>query len=508
VRWLDLTGAQDYTRSPVLDADGALPQAEILRLGQGLRSAFHTRRRDQRKKGVAIAFSQGTGLSARVGTGALLAFASTAWVSTPLASVCLFVTLLAFLGDRSKPWRSMGSDPVVPLLAALLLYLAGRTVWGVLEFPASAREQLADALDWSKLCLFLLVAWWLGGDAQRILKLLGLALLGLFVGTAAALDLEKIRELLEGLRPQMQLPASSFGLFTVTGVLGLLLFAPRIWGSRERPGLFALRVTAWAVTLAVLVQAVITSQSRASWVAGALVIPLLLGLRVFSRRRNSETALWGRPRWPAAVVALVLLALLGANLGAIKHRLLEERSSIDAVLTGRWEEVGAADSVSYRAHLYQLGTVRWLERPLFGWGPGSATFLIEQSHIPALRHFKEFHNTYLDVLIRLGIVGSALLAAWLWLLLRSLWRAYRQGRLPRDVFLFLAGAFALLALWSLGDFRLVHADLRAYWLMLAGSAYTFQLHAARGSSEAQGRGDFSQAAPAEHGPAEFPRTSR
>ena len=94
----------------------------------------------------------------------------------------------------------------------------------------------------------------------------------------------------------------------------------------------------------------------------------------------------------------------------------------------------------------------------------------------------QLHNTYLEILVRFGIVGALLLITGALLLIRAVFRAYGAGLMPRDYFLFLLGSFGLVAVWSLFDFRALHTDWRAYWACLAGTAYTFQLHGCPDSS--------------------------
>ena len=92
------------------------------------------------------------------------------------------------------------------------------------------------------------------------------------------------------------------------------------------------------------------------------------------------------------------------------------------------------------------------------------------------------HNSYLEILLRFGIIGALLLTVAALLLINAVVRAHRAGLIPRDYFLFLLGSFGLVAIWSLFDFRALHADWRAYWLLLAGAAYTFRLHGRSDSS--------------------------
>jgi O-antigen ligase len=85
--------------------------------------------------------------------------------------------------------------------------------------------------------------------------------------------------------------------------------------------------------------------------------------------------------------------------------------------------------------------------------------------------YDHLHNSYLELLVRFGLVGAALAAVLLGLLFRATWRAWRQGVLPEDHALWLVGTLAFTAVWCLTDFRSQHHDWRYFWLLLAGSAY-------------------------------------
>jgi O-antigen ligase len=141
-------------------------------------------------------------------------------------------------------------------------------------------------------------------------------------------------------------------------------------------------------------------------------------------------------------------------------------------------------SVGYRLDVQVFGLQRWLERPWLGWGAGASEYLISHSNNPRLLHpskggsldwMDHLHNSYLETLASFGIVGTGLLAAAGGLLIRGLIQSYRAGRVPLDYFLFLLGGLLMTAVWSLFDFRLLHGEWRAYWLLLAGLAHSFAL---------------------------------
>jgi O-antigen ligase len=285
------------------------------------------------------------------------------------------------------------------------------------------------------------------------------------------------------MRTGFHLKIIAFGLYSSTAILGLSVFAPRLWGRKEPRPSFALRVGLWLIALAILVQGLIMTQSRAAWSTAILVIPLVTILRYRNRERTRGFAV--------GLIGSVLLggaALVVINLQTVTTRLSQEKEMFAAAWRGDFEAVPSA-GFGVRVHTFRFGAAKWLERPLFGWGPGSTEYLISHSGLPQLRHsvlvegqWKEgptwldhLHNTYLEILVGFGLVGAFLMLSVLGLLVRSLVVAHRQGRVPLDYAWFLTGTLGLMAIWSLSDFRLLHPDWRSYWILIGGIAATFHL---------------------------------
>jgi O-antigen ligase len=174
------------------------------------------------------------------------------------------------------------------------------------------------------------------------------------------------------------------------------------------------------------------------------------------------------------------------NLRTVTTRLSDEKEVFAAVWRGDFEAVPSA-GFGVRVHTFRFGVTKWLERPLFGWGPGSTEYLISHSGLPQLRHSEmaggewkagpdwldHLHNTYLEILVRFGLVGAFLMIGTLGLLVKGLWLARREGRVPLDYAWCLIGALGLMGLWSLSDFRLLHPDWRSYWILMGGIMGTF-----------------------------------
>lgn len=414
-----------------------------------------------------------------LGTAGLLLFAFSAFLSTTGLSIGLGLLVAALLLNRSL-WPGLKRDPFLILCVVSSTYLILLTLWAIWEFPDSRRLQEKQAWDWFRLWLFLCVGWWINGDRKRIRWVLLLALVGLLTGMAYALS-SHFNLLWSGMRTGFHLKIIAFGLYSSTAILGLLLMAPRILGKKGNLPFFAIRVGLWLIALVLLTQGLIITQSRGAWLAAILVIPPLVILSYFVSWTRQVSSRWLATGLVSFVVVLFAL-LIWANLPTIQNRVSQEQKTFEATWKLDFNDIPTR-GFGVRVQAFRFGLSKWLERPIFGWGPGSTEYLISQSGDPTLQHplsgggyawLDHLHNTYLEVLVRFGLVGAFLILTVLGFLLRSLWIAHRERRLPTDYTLFLTGMFPLMAIWSLSDFRLLHPDWRSYWILLGGIAYGFR----------------------------------
>jgi O-antigen ligase len=185
-----------------------------------------------------------------------------------------------------------------------------------------------------------------------------------------------------------------------------------------------------------------------------------------------------RAALPLALTAL--LVLLGAAYwDQLRDRLLGEGPVIAQVLDGNMDGLQHA-SIGIRVLSWRFGIEEWRQHPWLGLGSGSSRHRIAASGRPALRMYDLFwiphlHNTYLETLYQLGVVGLALLTAIVWVLVRGLAVEYRSGRVPRDLGRFLLAALVFALVWNLFEYRAVRHDWRFFWIIFAGAAYSFHL---------------------------------
>jgi len=142
------------------------------------------------------------------------------------------------------------------------------------------------------------------------------------------------------------------------------------------------------VVLAALPLAIVATKTRAVWASFAGSILLALCLTQSRRLRRG-------------CIALILIGLTGiAGLLCCRdhHRSLSERL----------EESGP---IKFRMAVYEAGWEMFLERPIVGWGEHSmqSELASRVSDFHEERYY--FHNTYLEILVRYGVLGLGL---YLW----------------------------------------------------------------------------------------------
>lgn len=433
---------------------------------------------------------------------ALSLFLAPTGVSIGLALIWL--GFLLSLGARRRLPLSSG----VWLGVAFGVYVVVNALFAVLP-DSTLTWRLAQAGDWLQLSVFMPTAYALRGDGRRLLQLLFLALVGLLLGMLWRLDwglLLSDSAVFFTSRPGFGFPAIVFALFSGVALIGLFVLRERCWAASARRTA-ALRVMAWVIATAVVAQGFMLTLSRGAWIALALTGIVAIWWSRLVRPGGRPDQHPGEshvppPNWSAAAghrrsalhwfVGLLLLGLFVFNAGPLIDRLSQEQAALSGVLSGE-ADYSAESSLSQRWHAQRFGFEAWLERPLFGWGPGSSHALLAASADPALQAdgggaLTHLHNTYLEVLVQLGLVGLMLWCGIFICLFVSVVTAWRKDRLSPDMTRFLILAIIYLSVWNLFDFHALHQGWRGLWTLLAGAALSVGLFADDGVGGGVDRG--------------------
>ncbi len=409
-------------------------------------------------------------------------FASFALLGITPATWGLVLLLLAFvIGFRD--WRTLSRDPLALTALIFTLYVA---IHSLARYLAAPLDPLAEAAleagsDWVKLLLFIPFAYWAGGRPERVRLLLFLALMGFAIRTLREIDWTGFDPSFFTTRFENYLPAIAFGMFTGLGTLGLVALRARFWHPAPGGAPRWLRVALWLLLLAMMLEGLVLSFSRGSWISFAAAASFLIYLEWRLHRRAAPThqASRGVRIAAAAASAIALAALVVIQHEQISERLQADSETLASVLSGDFAAV-QSNSSGLRAHALRFAADLWSQRPWLGWGAGSSRYLLSHSERPELMMDEDvwlphLHNTYAEILVQLGIPGLALATAQVWLLARGCASVCRSGRMPGDLCRYFAVTLLFVLIWNLTSYRVVRHDYTFFWIIFAGAAYSFRL---------------------------------
>ncbi|MEW6765587.1 MAG: O-antigen ligase family protein [Pseudomonadota bacterium] len=356
-----------------------------------------------------------------------------------LANIGLGLLLIAFLLRLPDNWRWLGRDPLVRLSgiwALLLIILAWRAS---AAFPETTAAQFNSILEVFSFGFIPLIAWVTRGDFGRVRLLLGLALAGIV-----------LRILWDGHwfspGPLFDYQVKAFGVnkniagvMMDTAVVGVLLYtlhqATHIKNRQAWAG-----IAAAIVVIAFLLLPWAYNPSRATWISLGISLTFMFFFLAAATLRGAL----GKP---AALGFLAILMLLGSAvyLGfgeKMMARLGAEQETWQAILTGDWEHIPNT-SIGMRIHMWHIGFELWLQHPLFGWGTKVSHLLASNDLNEAVRQFVQFHNGFVEILVRVGLVGGAFFVFAAILVFRASLRALNEGMISVFFFVFLMEAFVI-----------------------------------------------------------------
>lgn len=417
--------------------------------------------------------SSSSPISSFAGISGIYLFAAFAWLSTSLASLGLAITLLAFLFQLPRAATALARTPAFWALAACLIYILINSSLHAWANPAHADAIASTSTSYAQLLIFIIpVAWFLFASQKRVLQILALAALGLLGRLLYHTQWDNPINTYFGASHGFGMAQIGLALYLATGLLGLAIFLPRIFSSSTTTHRRATMIFLTTIPLIFFTQALIVTQSRATWLAFIFVTPLTL-IFFFRHRLHS-------PSIKLLIIAILLPVglILMLNGDAITKRAQQESSTIASIISLDGDNVPASSlGLRYHSNVYGLTLIQ--QNPLWGFGAGSTNRLIDDHYLPEARSLQHFHNTYLQITSEFGIVGLLFAMTAAIIIAASLRRLNGNGSIPQDIYLFIFGSMAMLLIWSISNVRIENWDMRAYCIIVTACVLTFDLHCTR-----------------------------
>ncbi|WP_316366853.1 O-antigen ligase family protein [Candidatus Thiodiazotropha sp. CDECU1] len=407
----------------------------------------------------------------------LYLFSFFALLSIAGANLGLGLMIIGLMLSR-QALRALFSQSITWFCLLIILYILLRAFWSIGEIAADQETQINQARDWIQLFLFFIPAWWLSQSTHRIRISVTLMFSGFALGMLTALDSETLLQALQGVRSGLHFGKPIIlGFDCAAAILGLTALGMYRLDAQHDPSRRNLALNLGLIMIGTLffTQGLIISQSRGVWLAILFALPMLFLTLRYAAPPRQRTPI--RFRYPLLGLLLVMAMILAINWNTISQRITSESTEWSAIVNEGLDKAPLGSS-SYRLHLWQFGLRKWLERPFFGWGPGTTHALVEAEddinlQDPPGSSFDHLHNAYLEVVFQLGMFGIALVALISGLMIYKLMESYRRKRLSIYFLAFLMSNFTLIAIYSLTDFRHLHWNWRFYWLMIAGVTVAF-----------------------------------
>jgi len=333
----------------------------------------------------------------------------------------------------------------LPLTLLWLSVVVALVVWlsGMLSHPELMRsspklEHLARHF------IFVFMAFWIAGSVRNVLIFWLAAVLGLLLAPWVKGDgWVEFMAGFEGVRPTFGLQnaqhvAVLFGIV----LIGMLVFFRRIVFV---PRFCGLRFVAWTIVFAYTLLILLLSQTRAVYVALALLLLITLGLLAVQwllGRRTQPLGWRSVLQWSLggllAGLLMLWVAVASNMVTPVYERFTDEMVVLDALAAGDLDAV-PLNNLGSRVISWRAAAHWFLERPVLGWGSQGGKLVMQ--HTPwitdePLLSFGHLHSSYIEMLIRYGLLGALIYLVLIVWTGTSAWRAWKAGVMPTDFFLF------------------------------------------------------------------------
>lgn len=367
------------------------------------------------------------------------------------------VVLLAWLVKADKSRIPALPKPLIAASKVYAVVLCVHMLWTVAANEYSLYETIEGYLHYAELLLFIPFSAVLYHCRAYWLHLLWVPVLAVVVRVLqhtdfSSLDTTLFNKWIYGFG-QHHVPFGMQAMLAIIVVMALTRAVVSAFSSK------ASRWTAAAIAVfaaALLMQALMTSGSRLGWGA------LLAGIATLAFcNRKYIVAINLKSKIITAIALLLLVTpLVSQNFEKLERRLAHD-TQVDFNFTLSIEDLPRDYDVFFarRVHLAYFGWQQWGERPMLGHGPASVRPMLASD--PDFNIHPHLHNTYIQVLMELGLIGSSALVVVMAVLFYFFWQIRpAPGQQYRPLYNLIAASSVSLALWSIPSFHLHSSDWR------------------------------------------------
>lgn len=417
------------------------------------------------------------------------------WLPVPrLFDVACILLILLFVPATMAPGnQELRKDPLIILGMCFFLYTVISIIWHRLTLPDHFPPTTSDR-RFLRVLYFIAIAYAIARSGWLTAwRLLAVAFMGLVAYLSISFNQAEWLLAWQGERVDFGIHnAQHTGVVFAICALSLSIFTPRFyqWLKQAAPVIALVSALLWAAALLFSLWGVFVSQTRGVWLGlgiAALLFPVVLALAC-KLHRTSPVSL--RKPILAGIMAVVAFSILAAGFNLpsrVSDRLAAEHVTWESLRQAATHETQQLSSIEIRVASWSAAADWIMEKPFMGWGGRGSRPLIRQSELFSdefKKTYNHLHNSYLQVLVEIGLVGAMFIVALMTLFGRATIRGYQRRAMPLDVFLFSWLFFIFWLVVNVFESYIIYTSGTYLVAIVAGFCYSFCI---RGTFNSQAR---------------------
>ena len=343
----------------------------------------------------------------RIEVFSLNAFALCSLCAFGMANIfILFFCIYALINHRDIR-RSYEGSKIFYLFLIFAVYISISAIIFSEIFPETRKFQINSIYWWLAPWTFLIIAWLIRGRDRLVLQMLQFSFVGFLFRILSESDWSLYRDWLSGGRYGFGYPWLVTSLFCAVFLVGIFIFRDKIIKNKVATIFY------YFIGVPFILFVMAVNQSRGMFI----VIAFILFCSIFICIKNIFSE-YGKKRNIITFLLIFVISsiILLSQYQNIKNRFIEESDLYEKILKFDIKEIPYS-SIGARIHFIYYGKQLINERPFFGWGPGTSSTqylakrdnnFLTQSEKENLSEFSHLHNLFLEVVVRLGLVGFAI----------------------------------------------------------------------------------------------------
>ena len=355
--------------------------------------------------------------------GCFLLLLSAGGVAKSGQNIGFVLLVLSLLAAGPGVWRTVTRTPLVWATAAWIAAITASMLYAAVVVDIPVDDQTRHLWRFSRLFLIPLTAWAVAfsrlGAHRAYMILFAGFVLGMayymadsgwpwFFSTDGRVDISGENE-------------QFYGMFSATAFMAALVFGTNVHRHAASLQRRLVLYGFWTIIALAAIQGLLISLARGAFLALGAALAVWAGFHGLRMIRSKSMS------WSAtAAAALIVLAAGGGLLlsGALDHPTSRMQKDIAVLVEGPDPETGfyMDRSMGIRFNQWRVGLSGWSEHKLLGHGTDGSRQVRAMAELPkysARSAPHHFHSSYMDILVRFGLVGMAAIACFFVVFLRT-----------------------------------------------------------------------------------------